>query len=126
MYRPALALSGAFVALLAVSGCSGASQDRDASEKPRETPTRLLDGPGLKACNSFARWLAGDEDPATRRSVARTVDKQASTSKAGELADKAGVLVRPQVVASNESWALAADSFASECFDLGWTAADAK
>jgi len=124
--RTVVALSGALVALLAASGCSGAQGDQDAPERPGKSPTRLLDDPGLKACNSFARWLAGDEDPATRRTVALKVYKQASESKSGELSGKAEVLARPQVISSNDNWALAADSFASECFDQGWTAADAK
>lgn len=118
--------SWALVAILAASGCAVGGEDEDTGRKPSETPTRRLDAPGVKACNTFARWLAGDEDPATRPTVARQVDKQASTSKSGALADKAEVLARSQVIASNENWALAADSFAYECQQLGWTAADAQ
>lgn len=118
--------SWALVALLAASGCSVGGQDGDTPGKPSESPTRLIDAQGVKACNSFARWLAGEEDPATRATIGRQVDREASTSKAGELADKAELLGRSTVTQSNENWALAADSFAYECQQLGWTAADAQ
>lgn len=117
--------SWASVALLAASGCVVGGEDQAAAPKPGKSPTRLLDAPGLKACSEFAYWLAGDEDPATRQGVAVRVDRLASTSKAGAVADKAETLARSTVIASNENWALAADAFAFECQQLGWTAADA-
>jgi hypothetical protein len=122
----AVAFLGLSVALLLASGCAVGGEDRPASEKPRATPTRRLDRPGTEACNTFARWLASDEDPATRQAVAIKVDKQASTSKSGQIAAKAEILAKSTVIASNENWALAADAFAYECQHLGWTAADAR
>lgn len=118
--------SGLLVALLAVSGCAVGGEDQGSTQKPRETPTRLIDDQGLKACNTFARWLAAEEPASTREAVAVKVDKLASTSKSGELAAKAELLAKSDVIQSNENWALAADSFAFECQDLGWVAADAR
>lgn len=121
-----LVSSGLLVALLAVSGCGSGTVGGEDSAKPRETPTRAIDAQGLKACNTFALWLADEEPASTRQDVAVKVDKQASTSKSGELADKAELLAKSDVIQSNENWALAADSFAYECQQLGWTAADAR
>lgn len=118
--------SWALVGLLAVSGCAVGGEDGDASEKPRETPTRSIDAAGIKACNTFARWLAGDEPKDERAEVSRKVHVEASNSNSGELDDKAEVLFRNGQGNSNETWALAADSFAFECQQLGWTAADAQ
>lgn len=118
--------SGLLVALLAVSGCGSGTVGGDDSAKPSVTPSRTIDDQGLKACNAFALWLADEEPASTRQDIAVKVDKLASTSKSGELAAKAEVLARSQVIASNENWALAADSFAYECQQLGWTAADAQ
>lgn len=122
----AITLLGLLAALLLVSGCSVGGEDQDASEKPRETPSRALDHAGVLACNDFAHWLAGDEPANTRREIAVKVDDNARDSKSGALADKSELLTKPDVINSNENWALAADAFAYECQVLGWTAADAK
>lgn len=119
-------VSGVFVALLLASGCSVGGEDQGGSGKPSEGPSRDIDRAGLVACNDFARWLAGDEKPATRREIAVKVDDNARDSKSGALADKSELLTKPGVINSNENWALAADAFAYECTVLGWTAADAK
>lgn len=119
-----LTLLGLLVALLAVSGCSVGGEDPDGSAKPGETSS--LDLAGKSACNEFARWLAGPEKPTTRQAVALKVDDNARDSKSGALADKSELLTKPDVINSNENWALAADAFAYECEILGWTAADAK
>lgn len=121
-----LVSSGLLVALLAVSGCGTSTVGGDDSAKPRESPTRTIDAQGLKACNAFAHWLAGDERASTRQKIAVEVDKQASTSHSGELSAKSELLAKSDVIQSNENWALAADSFAFECQQLGWTAADAQ
>lgn len=117
--------SWALVALLAASGCAVGGEDQAASARPGKSPTRLLDAKGLAACNTFAHWLAGDEDPDTRQAVAVKVDALASESKSGELAAKSETLAKSEVISANENWALAADAFAFECQQLGWTAADA-
>ncbi|QJD53998.1 hypothetical protein SEA_GALACTICA_51 [Streptomyces phage Galactica] len=119
-------VSGVFVALLLASGCAVGGEDRPASEKPRETPSRALDLAGTAACNEFARWLAAGEDPATRDEMARKVHVEASNSNSGEIDDKAEVLFRNSLKGNGETWALAADSFAFECQDLGWTADSAQ
>jgi len=125
MARGRVVSSWALVALLAASGCTVGGEDQAAGPRPGKSPTRLLDAEGVQACNEFARWLAGDEDPATRQAIATEVDRLASTSKAGAVADKAETLAKSTVITSNENWALAADAFAYECQQLGWTAADA-
>lgn len=126
MRHAAVTLSGALVALLAASGCSVGGVDEDATPRPSQTPSRDIDHAGLLACNDFARWLAGDEKATTRREVAVKVDDNARDSRSGALADKSELLTKPDVINSNENWALAADAFAYECQVLGWTAADAK
>lgn len=122
-------LMGLIAALLLISGCAGApvgGDDSGSLRKPTETPTRGLDEPGLRACNEFARWLAGPEDHAGRGAVAVKVDRLASTSNSGELASKSEVLAKSDVIRVDQNWALAADSFAWECEQLGWTADDVK
>lgn len=114
-----VASSWALVALLAASGCGGAGQAQTAS-------TRRLDGPGTQACNTFARWLAGPERPDERQDIAVKVDKLAADSKSGELSAKSETLASSTVVNSDQDWKLAADAFAYECQQLGWTAADAQ
>jgi hypothetical protein len=116
--------SWALVALLLASGCSGGGEDQPASERPGKTSS--LDFAGKSACNEFARWLAGDEDPTTRADVATRVDDLARDSRSGALADKSELLRKADVINSNENWALAADAFAYECDVLGWTPADAQ
>lgn len=122
-------VAGLVVALLLSLTACGSQVGGDDSEglrKPTETPTRALDEPGLRACNEFARWLAGSEDSAGREAVAVKVDRLASTSKSGELASKSEVLAKSDVIRADQNWALAADSFAWECEQLGWTADDVK
>lgn len=126
MRRAALTLSGALVALLAASGCGSGTVGGDDGGKPSDGPSRDLDHAGVLACNDFARWLAGDGQATTRREVAVKVDDNARDSKSGALADKSELLTKPDVINSNENWALAADAFAYECQVLGWTAADAR
>lgn len=114
----ALTLLGLVVALLLVSGCAGGTEDPGASSRPSVGPS--LDAPGKKACDTFAEWLADGSDRITREATAKDVDQKASTSRSGEIADKAELLARSQVLQSDENFALAADSFAYECQQLGW------
>ncbi|QNJ57656.1 hypothetical protein SEA_KEANU_51 [Streptomyces phage Keanu] len=114
------------MALFLVSGCAVGGEDQPASEKRSETPSRALDPAGVKACNEFAKFFAGDEPKTDRAEVSRKVHIEASNSNSGEIDDKAEVLFRNGQGDSDETWALAADSFAQECESLGWTAADAQ
>lgn len=101
--------------LLLVSGCAA-----PASSEAREDPTGALDGAGQRACDTWAEWLAGDEEPATRPDIAAQVLDLAVDSNSGAMADKAELLVKPDVYNRNENWALAADALAYECQVLGW------
>lgn len=117
----AITLLALLAALLLVSGCAVGGEDPSATVKPSETPSvASLDPAGKTACDKFARWLADGSDRATREKVAKQVDKLASTSKSGEIADKGELLASSNVVRANENFALAADSFAYECQTLGW------
>lgn len=116
-----LVLMGLVTVLLLVSGCSGATEDRGGTEKGSETPrTASLDHAGTLACTELATWFAGDEKPSTRVDMATAVNDLAADSRSGAIADKAELLIKPEVYDSNENWALAADMFAYECDVLGW------
>lgn len=118
--------SWALVAVLAASGCAVGGEDQPARKKPSATPSRPLDAAGIKACNEFAKFFAGDEPKTDRAELSRKVHVAASNSNSGEIDDKAEVLFRNGQGDSDETWALAADSFAVECERLGWTAKDAQ
>lgn len=110
-----------FVVLLAASGCGGGSGDQDASGGGSVARSGAsLDRAGKLACDKFARWLAGDEKPATRPTIGVQVNDLAADSDSGAIADKAELLIKPGVYDSNENWALAADSLAYECQVQGW------
>jgi hypothetical protein len=115
-----LALSGALAALLAASGCSVGGGDQDASPKPTTTPTSLLDSDGKKACDLFAKFQADGAHDDARTDTATQVRDWSHKSKSGELSGKADVLFNVADQGRTETWALAADSFASECLHLGW------
>lgn len=108
-------LVGLLALLMLTTGCAAPEDDEAAGRA-----TEALDGAGTKACDAWAEWLAGDEEPATRPDVAHEVLDLAIDSRSGALADKAELLVKPAVYDSNENWALAADALAYECQVLGW------
>lgn len=108
-------LVGLVAVLLLASGCAAPASSQAAGD-----PTGALDGAGTRACDTWAEWLAGDEDPATRPDVAHEVLDLAVDSRSGAMADKAELLIKPAVYNSNENWALAADALAYECQVLGW------
>lgn len=120
MHRSALVLSGALVALLAASGCAVGGEDRQPDEKPGKTPTSGLDDAGRAACDLFAEYAADDMPVNKRVDRIRAVHNAASNSQSGEIESKGELLFRVAAQESNESWFLAADSFASECINLGW------
>lgn len=101
--------------LMLTTGCAAPEDDEAAGRA-----TEALDGAGVRACDAWALWLSGDEEPATRPDVAHEVLDLAVDSRSGALADKAELLAKPAVYDSNENWALAADALAYECQVLGW------
>jgi hypothetical protein len=108
--------------LLFLSGCGPVGGD-DGPE-PTESPTERLDEAGRSACGLFSEWQRAGADDAIRTQVVRRVDAEASDSASGDLANRAGLLLRLADDAPNESWALAADRFVAECQHQGWTIDD--
>lgn len=112
---------GLSVALLAASGCAVGGEDHQDDAKPGMTPTSGLDDAGRKACDLFAEYAADEFTPwDDRLERIRPVHQAASNSLSGEIDAKAEVLFRVAPQVGTESWALAADSFASECLTRGW------
>lgn len=118
--------SWALVALLAASGCAAGGEDPPPPTKPAATPSRVLDQAALDACTKFARWQADGAKSDTQVDTAMKVHALASNSNIGTIDDKAELLFRVSKQGRNETWTLAADSFAYECQNLGWTADDAR
>jgi hypothetical protein len=115
-----MALGVVLVALLAASGCAVGGEDRQPDEKPGKSPTSGLDDAARAACDLFAEYASEGMPVNKRVDRIRAVNNAASESQSGEIEPKGQLLFRVAAQESNESWFLAADSFASECINRGW------
>ncbi len=80
-----------------------------------------LDDAGRWACDDFAKGYPTAKTPALRTELARTVNKNAASSKTNMIADL-GTDLSHAATGSDGAWKIAADGFAARCMDAGWKA----